>query len=169
MSAGEQKAYPSQFEKVQAITDQLEAGIQALFESDMFKQYLKTLSKFHDYSLNNTILIAMQKPDATLVAGYTAWKKLFGRQVQKGESGIRILAPAPYKKKMEIDKTDPVTGEVITRPDGTAMKETKEILVPAFKVVNVFDVSQTEGRPLPSLGVNELTGDVAQYDLFSRR
>lgn len=166
MSAGEQKAYPSQFEKVKAITDQLEAGIQALFESDTFKQYLKTLSKFHDYSLNNTILIAMQKPDATLVAGYTAWKKLFGRQVQKGESGIRILAPAPYKKKMEIDKTDPVTGEVITRPDGTAMKETKEILVPAFKVVNVFDVSQTEGKPLPSLGVNELTGDVAQYDLF---
>ena len=98
--SGEQKTSPSQFEKVKAITDQLEAGIQALFESEKFQQYLKTLSKFHDYSLNNTLLIAMQKPDATLVAGYTAWKKQFGRQVQKGESGIRILAPTPYTKKM---------------------------------------------------------------------
>ena len=137
MSA-EQKTYPSQFEKVKAITDQLEAGIQALFESDKFKQYLKTLSKFHDYSLNNTILIAMQKPDATLVAGYTAWQKQFGRQVQKGENGIRILAPTPYKKKMEVEKTDPVTGEILTNPDGTSVKETKEVLMPAFKVVNVW-------------------------------
>lgn len=166
MSTGAQNAYSSQFEKVKAITDQLEAGIQALFESDKFKQYLQTLSKFHDYSLNNTILIAMQKPDATLVAGYTAWKKLFGRQVQKGESGIRILAPTPYKKKMEVEKTDPVTGDILTNPDGTAMKETKEVLVPAFKVVHVFDVSQTEGKPLPTIGINELTGDVAQYELF---
>lgn len=164
--SGEQKAYPSQFEKVKAITDQLEAGIQALFESDTFQQYLKTLSKFHDYSLNNTILIAMQKPDATLVAGYTAWKKQFGRQVQKGESGIRILAPTPYKKKMEVDKTDPITGEVIKNPDGTSAKESKEVLMPAFKVVNVFDVSQTDGKPLPTIGVNELTGDVAQYEMF---
>ena len=166
MSTGEQKANLSQFEKVKAITDQLEAGIQALFESDKFKQYLRTLSKFHDYSLNNTILIAMQKPDATLVAGYTAWKKSFGRQVQKGEKGIRILAPAPYKKKTEIDKTDPVTGAVLTNPDGTAIKETKEVLMPAFKVVSVFDISQTEGKPLPTIGINELTGDVAQYELF---
>ena len=162
----EQKTYPSQFEKVKAITDQLEAGIQALFESDKFKQYLKTLSKFHDYSLNNTILIAMQKPDATLVAGYTAWQKQFGRQVQKGENGIRILAPTPYKKRMEVEKTDPVTGEILTNPDGTSVKETKEVLMPAFKVVNVFDVSQTDGKPLPTLGVNELTGDVAQYEMF---
>ena len=129
--SGEQKTYPSQFEKVKAITDQLEAGIQALFESDKFQQYLKTLSKFHDYSLNNTLLIAMQKPDATLVAGYTAWKKQFGRQVQKGESGIRILAPTPYKKKMEVDKTDPITGEVIKNPDGTSVKESNNsILAP---------------------------------------
>ncbi len=92
------KTHPSQFDKVKEITDKLEAGIQALFESEAFKNYLKTLSKFHDYSLNNTILIAMQKPDATLVAGYTAWQKNFGRQVQKGETGIRILAPTPYKK-----------------------------------------------------------------------
>ncbi len=160
------KTYPSQFEKVKAITDQLEAGIQALFESDKYKEYLKTLSKFHDYSLNNTILIALQKPDATLVAGYTAWQKQFGRQVQKGESGIRILAPTPYKKKMQVDKTDPVTGEILRNPDGTSEKETREVLMPAFKVVNVFDVSQTDGKPLPTIGVNELTGDVAQYEMF---
>lgn len=164
--SGEQKTSPSQFEKVKAITDQLEAGIQALFESEKFQQYLKILSKFHDYSLNNTLLIAMQKPDATLVAGYTAWKKQFGRQVQKGESGIRILAPTPYKKKMEVDKTDPITGEIIKNPDGTSVKESKEVLMPAFKVVNVFDVSQTDGKPLPTIGVNELTGDVAQYEMF---
>ncbi len=162
----EQKIYPSQYEKVKAITDQLEAGIQALFESEKFKQYLQTLSKFHDYSLNNTILIAMQKPDATLVAGYTAWQKQFGRQVQKGESGIRILAPTPYKKRMEVEKTDPNTGEILMNPDGSKQKETREVLMPAFKVVNVFDVSQTEGKPLPTLGVNELTGDVAQYEMF---
>lgn len=164
--SGEQKTSPSQFEKVKAITDQLEAGIQALFESEKFQQYLKILSKFHDYSLNNTLLIAMQKPDATLVAGYTAWKKQFGRQVQKGESGIRILAPTPYKKKMEVDKTDPITGEIIKNSDGTSVKESKEVLMPAFKVVNVFDISQTDGKPLPTIGVNELTGDVAQYEMF---
>ena len=164
--SSEQKASPSQFEKVKAITDQLESGIQALFESEKFQQYLKTLSKFHDYSLNNTLLIAMQKPDATLVAGYTAWKKQFGRQVQKGESGIRILAPTPYKKEMEVDKMDPITGEIIKNPDGTSAKESKEVLMPAFKVVNVFDVSQTDGKPLPTIGVNELNGDVAQYEMF---
>ena len=117
------KAYPSQFDKVKEITDKLEAGIQALFESEAFKNYLKTLSKFHDYSLNNTILIAMQKPDATLVAGYTAWQKNFGRQVQKGETGIRILAPTPYKKKMEVDRLDPDTGQAILNPDGSTAKE----------------------------------------------
>lgn len=162
----ETKSYPSQYDKVKEITDQLEAGIQALFESDAFRQYLRTMSKFHDYSLNNTILIAMQKPDATLVAGYTSWQKQFGRQVQKGEKGIRILAPTPYKKRMQVDKTDPDTGEVLRIPDDTSEKETREVLMPAFKVVNVFDVSQTDGKPPPSLGVNELTGDVAQYDTF---
>ena len=165
MSA-EQKSYPSQLEKVKAITDQLEAGIQSLFESEKFKQYLKTLSKFHNYSLNNTLLIAMQKPDATLVAGYTTWKRQFGRQVRKGANGIRILAHAPYKKKIEVDKTDTATGRIVKNPDGTNAKETQEVLMPAFKVVNVFDVSQTDGKPLPTIGVNELTGDVAQYDLF---
>lgn len=166
MPDNEQKSYPSQYEKVKAITDQLEAGIQELFNSDKFKTYLTTLSKFHDYSLNNTLLIAMQKPDATLVAGYTAWQKQFGRQVQKGQTGIKILAPTPYKKKVEVDKTDPVTGEILTNPDGSSKKETQEIMMPAFKVVSVFDVSQTDGRPLPSLGVNELTGEVAQYEIF---
>ena len=160
------KAYPSQLDKVKEITDKLEAGIQALFESEAFKNYLKTLSKFHDYSLNNTILIAMQKPDATLVAGYTAWQKNFGRQVQKGETGIRILAPTPYKKKMEVDRLDPVTGQAILNPDGSTAKELKEIMVPAFKVVNVFDVSQTDGKPLPTIGVDELTGNVTNYEMF---
>lgn len=166
MADNKDKAYSTQFEKVKEITDKLEAGIQALFESDTFRNYLKTLSKFHDYSLNNTILIAMQKPNATLVAGYTAWQKNFGRQVQKGETGIKILAPTPYKKQMEVDRIDPYTGLAVLNPDGSTAKELKEIMVPAFKVVSVFDVSQTDGKPLPSLGVNELTGDVQQYDMF---
>ena len=160
------KTYPSQFDKVKEITDKLEAGIQALFESEAFKNYLKTLSKFHDYSLNNTILIAMQKPDATLVAGYTAWQKNFGRQVQKGETGIRILAPTPYKKQMEVDRVDPVTKQPVLNPDGSTAKDLKEIMVPAFKVVNVFDVSQTDGKPLPTIGVDELEGNVTNYELF---
>ncbi len=158
--------YPSQFEKVKEITEKLEAGIQELMESTKFKEYLKCLSKFHNYSLGNTILIAMQKPDATLVAGYTAWKNQFGRQVQKGETGIRILAPTPYKKRMEVDVVDPATGRPRMHPDGTKVTEMREIMVPAFKVVNVFDVSQTDGRPLPSIGVNELSGDVKQYGLL---
>jgi len=161
-----EKSYPSQFEKVKEITDRLEAGLASLFESDAFKTYLKTLSKFHNYSLNNTILIAMQKPDATLVAGYTAWQKNFGRQVQKGEQGIRILAPTPYKKKMEVAVIDSSTGRARLNPDGSKATELKEIIVPAFKVVNVFDVSQTDGKPLPSIGVNELIGDVRQYKTF---
>ena len=160
------KTYPSQFEKVKEITDKLEAGIKALFESDAFKKYLSTVAKFHNYSLNNTILIAMQKPDATYVAGYTAWKNQFGRQVQKGETGIKILAPTPYKKQMEVDKVDPYTGQAVMNPDGTTAKELKEIMVPAFKVVSVFDVSQTDGKPLPTIGVDELTGNVHQYEMF---
>lgn len=166
MAEKHEKTYPSQLDKVKEITDQLEAGIAKLFESDAFRQYLKTLSKFHDYSLNNTLLIAMQKPDATLVAGYGAWQKQFGRQVLKGEKAIRILAPAPYKRKMEVDKTDPHTGEVLINSDGSTKKEIQEIMVPAFKVVNVFDVSQTDGKELPTLGVNELTGEISQYDDF---
>lgn len=166
MAEKTQGKYPSQFEKVKEITDKLEAGIKELMDTDKFKEYLKCLSKFHNYSLGNTILIALQKPDATLVAGYTAWKNQFGRQVQKGEQGIRILAPTPYKRKMEVDVIDPSTGQARMNPDGTKATELKEIMVPAFKVVNVFDVSQTDGRPIPSIGVNELTGDVRQYEMF---
>lgn len=159
-------AEKTQYDRVKEITDQLEAGIENLFNSDQYKQWLTTMSRFHDYSLNNTLLIAMQKPDATLVAGYTTWKNQFGRQVNKGEKGIRILAPTPYKKKVEVDKTDPNTGEILKNSDGSNQKEIQEVLRPAFKVVSVFDVSQTDGRELPSLGVNELTGDVEQYEMF---
>ena len=159
-------AEKTQYDRVKEITDQLEAGIENLFNSDQYKQWLTTMSCFHDYSLNNTLLIAMQKPDATLVAGYTTWKNQFGRQVNKGEKGIRILAPTPYKKKVEVDKKDPNTGEILKNPDGSNQKEIQEVLCPAFKVASVFDVSQTDGRELPSLGVNELTGDVEQYEMF---
>ena len=154
------------YDRIREITDQLENGLVQLFESDQYRQWLTTMSRFHDYSLNNTILIAMQKPDATLVAGYSTWQKQFGRQVNKGEKAIRILAPAPYRKKVEVDKTDPLTGEVLFNPDGSTQKEVKEILHPAFKVVNVFDVSQTAGRDIPSLGVDELSGTVEQFELF---
>ena len=154
---------------MEEIKESINSAIEKIFsymESDSYKTFLQTMAKFHSYSLNNTILIAMQKPDATLVAGYAAWKKNFGRQVLKGEQGIRILAPTPYKKKMEVDVIDPATGQARLNPDGTKATEMKEIMVPAFKVVNVFDVSQTDGRPLPSIGVNELTGDVKQYEMF---
>ena len=164
MMAVEEKPHLSQYEKVKAITEKLEQGIQDLFESENFKNYLKTLSKFHHYSLGNTILIAMQKPDATLVAGYTSWQRNFERTVMKGAKSIKILAPSPYKKKIEVNKVDPDTGKPLCNSDGSPVKEIQEISVPAFKVVNVFDVSQTEGKALPSIGVNELTGDVAQYD-----
>ena len=156
----------SQFDRVKEITDQLEEGIANLFESDAFKQYLTTLSKFHNYSLNNTLLIAMQKPDATLVAGYTAWQKQFGRQVQKGEKAIKILAPTPYKKMVNVEKQDPNTGEVLRNPDGTAQTEIQEVMQSAFKIVNVFDISSTEGKELPTIGVDELLGDVNQYENF---
>ena len=155
-----------QYDRVKEITDQLEAGIADLFNSEQYTTWLKTMSKFHDYSLNNTLLIAFQKPDATLVAGYTAWQKQFGRQVQKGEKAIRILAPTPYKQKVEMEKLDPVTQSPVLDENGNPVKEEKEILRPAFKVVSVFDVSQTQGREIPSLGVDELTGDVGEYEAF---
>ena len=155
-----------QLDRVKEITDQLEAGIHDLFESERYQQWLTTMSRFHDYSLNNTLLIAMQKPDATLVAGYTAWQKQFGRQVQKGEKGIRILAPAPYKEKVEMDKIDPDTNLPVLDENGDPVKEEQVVMRPAFKVVSVFDVSQTDGRELPSIGVNELTGNVEQFDTF---
>ena len=153
-------------EKMKEITDRLEQGIKDLFESDRFKEYLQVMSKFHNYSFNNTLLIAMQKPDATLIAGYNSWKNLFGRQVSRGAKGIKVIAPSPYKVKKEIDKIDPKTQKPVTDKNGKPVKEETEVTVPAFKVVSVFDVSQTEGKELPSIGVYELTGDVEQYTDF---
>ncbi len=153
-------------EKMKEITDRLEQGIQDLFESDRFKEYLQVMSKFHSYSFNNTLLIAMQKPDATLIAGYNSWKNLFGRQVSRGAKGIKVIAPSPYKVKKEVDKIDPKTQKPVTDKNGKTVKEETEVTVPAFKVVSVFDVSQTEGKELPSIGVDELTGDVEQYADF---
>lgn len=132
-------------QKVQEITEKLEQGIKELFESEKYKTYLNTMSKFHNYSFNNTMLIAMQKPDATLVAGFKAWQKNFDRHVKKGEKGIRILAPAPYKIKEEQEKLDPVTGEIMLDKNGMPITEEVEIKIPAFRVVPVFDVSQTDG------------------------
>ncbi len=155
-------------EKIKEITDRLEQGIQDLFDSDRFKEYLRVMSKFHDYSFNNTLLIAMQKPDATFVAGYTSWKKDYGRQVVSHAKSIKVLAPSPYKVKREVDKIDPTTKKPVIGKDGKPVKEETEITVPAFKVVSVFDVSQTEGKELPTIGVDELTGDVEQYADFFR-
>ncbi len=152
--------------KIKEITDRLEQGITELFESNRYKEYLRVMSKFHNYSFNNTLLIAMQKPDASLIAGYNAWKNNFGRNVMRGEKGIRIIAPSPYKIKQEVEKIDPGTQKVVIGKDGKPVTEEKEITIPAFKVVSVFDVSQTEGKELPTIGANELTGDVEQYEDF---
>ncbi|MCX4269372.1 MAG: ArdC-like ssDNA-binding domain-containing protein [Lachnospiraceae bacterium] len=153
-------------QKVKEITDKLEEGLKELFESEKYKNYLSTMSKFHNYSFNNTLLIAMQKPEATLVAGYQAWQKNFNRHVNKGEKGIRILAPAPYKIKEERDKLDPVTGEVMLDKDGMPQTEEVEIKIPAFRAVSVFDVSQTDGEPLPELEAKELLSTVEGYEDF---
>ena len=153
-------------EKLKEITEKLEQGIAGIFESEQYADYLKTLSKFHNYSLNNTILIAMQKPDASHIAGYTAWKSNFERQVKKGEKGIKILAPSPFKIKKEMEKIDPDTRRPVIGADGKPVTEEKEITIPAFKVVSVFDVSQTEGKELPTIGVDNLTGSVEQYKDF---
>ena len=153
-------------QKVQEITEKLEQGIKELFESEKYKTYLNTMSKFHNYSFNNTMLIAMQKPDATLVAGFKAWQKNFDRHVKKGEKGIRILAPAPYKIKEEQEKLDPVTGEIMLDKNGMPITEEVEIKIPAFRVVPGFDVSQTDGKELPDIGVNELSGSVEDYEDF---
>ena len=138
----------TQKERIQEITEQLEAGVVAVFESDAYKAYLNCMSKFHNYSLNNTLLIALQRPDASLVAGYNAWKKDHGRQVRKGEKGIKIIAPCKYK--VELDEKDDDGNQKVAEYTG-------------FKVTTVFDYSQTEGKELPTLGVNELTGDVSDY------
>ena len=155
-------------EKLKEITDRLEQGITELFDSERYREYLRVMSKFHNYSFNNTLLIAMQKPDASLVAGFSAWKNNFGRNVIKGQKGIKIIAPSPYKVKQEMKKIDPHTQQPIIGKDGKPVTEEKEITIPAYKVVSVFDVSQTEGRELPDIAVNELTGDVERYrDFFA--
>lgn len=164
--ADKNAVYMSEKQKVKEITDKLEAGLKELFESEKYKSYLSTMSKFHNYSFNNTLLIAMQKPEATLVAGYQAWQKNFERHVNKGEKAIRILAPAPYKIKEERDKLDPVTGEMMFDENGMPQKEETEVTIPAFRAVSVFDVSQTDGKPIPELEVNELLSTVEGYEDF---
>ena len=150
-------------ERMKEITDRLETGIQELFESERYKAYLTAMSKFHSYSFNNTLLIAMQ--GGQLVAGYNKWRDNFHRNVKKGEKAIKILAPAPFKAKKEVQKLD-AQGRPVMGKDGKPVTEVQEIQVPAFKIVSVFDVSQTEGEPLPSIGVEELTGSVERYGEF---
>ena len=164
--ADKNTVYMSEKQKVKEITDKLEAGLKELFESEKYKSYLSTMSKFHNYSFNNTLLIAMQKPEATLVAGYQAWQKNFERHVNKGEKAIRILAPAPYKIKEERDKLDPVTGEMMFDENGMPQKEQVEVTIPAFRAVSVFDVSQTDGKPIPELEAQELLSTVEGYEDF---
>ena len=155
-------------DKLKEITDRLEQGIKELFDSDRYKEYLRVMSKFHNYSFNNTLLIAMQKPDASLVAGFQSWKNNFKRNVVKGEKGIKILAPSPFKIRQEMEKIDPATQKPVIGADGKPVKEEKEITIPAFKVVSVFDVSQTEGKELPDIAVDMLTGDVERFkDVFA--
>ena len=152
-------------DRMREIVDSIENGIKELFESDKYRKYLTTMSRFHHYSVNNTMLIYMQRPDATHVAGFNKWRDQFGRNVLKGEKGIRIIAPTPYKKKIEEIKTDPETNAPVLDADGKAIIEEKEIRIPMFKVVSVFDVSQTAGKPLPQLAA-DLSGNVQQYEVF---
>ncbi len=158
--------YQKPGDRLKEITDQLEKGLQDLFSSGQYTDYLKTMSKFYDYSASNSLLIFMQRPDASHVAGYGAWQKNFNRHVKRGEHGIKILAPTPFKQMVEMEKIDPVTQRAMTGADGKPVTEVMEVTRAAFKPVTVFDVSQTEGEPLPQLGVNELTGDVENYPEF---
>ncbi len=152
-------------ERIKEITAGIEQGIKELFESDRYRKYLTTMSRFHKYSLNNVMLIHSQRPDATLVAGFNKWKNSFGRHVKKGEKGIQILAPTPYKIKVEKEKLDPETKLPMIDENGDPVTEEKEVSIPMFKVVSVFDVSQTEGKPLPQLAYS-LSGAVEHYEEF---
>ena len=156
---------PTNRERLREITDGIEQGIKELFESEKYMRYLSVMSRFHRYSVNNTMLIYMQKPDATLVAGYNKWKDQFERHVKKGERGITIIAPTPYKKKIEEQKLDPDTKAPILDKDGKIVTEEKEIEIPMFRPVKVFDVSQTDGKPLPELA-SSLSGNVPNYEAF---
>ena len=152
-------------DRLKEITASIEDGIKELFQSESYAQYLQTMSRFHHYSVNNQVLIHMQKPDATLVAGFNKWKNQFGRNVIKGEHGIKIIAPTPFKKKIEQEKLDPDTQLPMLDEDGKIITEEKTIQIPMYKPVTVFDVSQTEGKPLPQLA-HDLSGNVANYDVF---
>lgn len=152
-------------ERIKEITAGIEKGILELFESDHYRNYLTTMSRFHRYSLNNVMLIHAQRPNATLVAGFNKWKNSFGRHVKKGEKGIQILAPTPYKIKVDKEKLDPDTKLPMLDDDGNPITEEKEVTIPMFKVVSVFDISQTDGKPLPQISFR-LSGDVAQYEVF---
>ena len=156
---------PTTKDRLKDITDSIEAGIKDLFQSDKYAQYLRTMSRFHRYSVNNTMLIYMQKPDATLVAGFNKWHDQFERNVKKGEHGIKIIAPTPFKKKVEMEKLDPDTKMPLLDADGKVVIEEKGIKVPMYKPVTVFDVSQTDGKPLPTLA-SDLAGNVQNYDVF---
>ena len=152
-------------ERLKDITDSIETGIKELFESDKYRQYLATMSRFHKYSVNNTMLIYMQRPDATHVAGFNKWRDQFGRSVKKGEKGIKIIAPTPFKKKIEQQKLDPDTKLPLRDENGDIITEEKTVQIPMYKPVVVFDVQQTAGKPLPELAAN-LTGDVQNYEMF---
>ena len=153
-------------QQMKEITERLEQGVKELFTSEMYTKYLRTMSQFHNYSFNNTVLIAMQKPESTLVAGYQTWQKKFKRQVKRGEKGIQIIAPAPVRRKEVVEKVDPATNELVIGKDG--QPETEEIVtvIPRFRVTTVFDITQTYGEPLPELETPELTGNVENYEIF---
>ena len=166
LAVSEQMApYKNAKDSMKEITDKLEAGIRDFFDSEKYQDYLRTMSRFHHYSLNNTLLIAMQKPDATQVAGFNKWQDQFGRNVMKGEKGIKIIAPTPYKVKKEMEKLDPLTKAPLTDQNGKVLTEEVEVKIPLYRVVSVFDLSQTAGKPLPQLA-SSLTGDVRQYEIF---
>lgn len=153
-------------QRMKEITERLEQGVKDIFTSEMYANYLRTMSQFHSYSFNNTLLIHLQKPEASLVAGYQTWQKKFHRQVRRGEKGIQIIAPAPIRTREEIEKVDPATMEPVLKPDGTPEMEEVEYIIPRFRVTTVFDVSQTEGEPLPELETPELLGSVENYEIF---
>ena len=153
-------------EKLEEITGRIEEGMARIMESSEFKNLLSVMSKFYSYSARNALLIYLQMPAATLCASYTDWQRKFNRQVNKGEKGIQIIAPAPYKMKVPRERVDAATGQVVLGQDGKPVMDEKEITVPRFKVVSTFDVSQTSGEPLPELDIKELTADVEHYDMF---
>lgn len=173
MGIAEQSAYRVQGKeaaesKLDTIMKALEEGVEKVFTSEQYQMYLQTMAKFHNYSFNNTLLIAMQRPDATLLAGYQTWQKKFHRHVKRGEKGIKIIAPVPVKEKRQVEKIDEETQEIVIGIDGQPETETVERILPRFRVTTVFDVSQTEGEPLPTLEVNELVGDVFIYEDFMK-